>query len=89
MATVTVRHLDEATKKALQHRAVRHGVSMEQEIRMILKSAVLHQRHAAATDEEPGRNWYDSVRDLVENHGGFDVELPPRNQMMREPPTFE
>lgn len=83
MATVTVRNLDESTKRALQHRAVRHGVSMEQEIRAILDAAVVSTERAAKDD-----NLYDAVRKLVDKYGGFDLELPPR-EPMREPPTFD
>ena len=87
MATVTVRNLAENTKRALQHRAVQHGVSMEQEIRAILDEA-------AKTDVDLKRkerrddNLYDAIRKLVEPYGGFDLDIPPR-EPMREPPKFE
>jgi plasmid stability protein len=40
MAQVIVRNLDDAVKRKLQRRAVRHGHSMEEEIRDILRNAV-------------------------------------------------
>jgi len=41
MNQVIVRKLDEDTKRRLKRRAASHGVSMEEEIRMILQDAVL------------------------------------------------
>lgn len=84
MATLTIRNLDDDTKKALRFRAARHGVSMEQEARTILRSAV----ETEAAGQSPRESFYDSVRKLVDKYGPFDVELPPR-QPMREPPTFD
>jgi plasmid stability protein len=40
MAQVIVRNLDDAVKRKLQRRAARHGRSMEEEIRDILRDAV-------------------------------------------------
>jgi plasmid stability protein len=40
MTSLTVRNLDEATKQRLRIRAARHGVSMEEEVRRILKEAL-------------------------------------------------
>lgn len=40
MASLIIRNLDESTKQALRLRAARHGVSMEEEARRILKSAL-------------------------------------------------
>jgi len=38
MASITIRNLDEATKQALRERAARNGRSMEEEVRLLLKS---------------------------------------------------
>jgi plasmid stability protein len=40
MAQVIVRNLDESVKRKLKQRAARHGHSMEEEIRDILRDAV-------------------------------------------------
>lgn len=40
MASLIIRNLDETTKQALRLRAAQHGVSMEEEARRILKSAL-------------------------------------------------
>ena len=88
MATLTIRNLDDETKQALRFRAARHGVSMEQEARLILKKTVLSDGESRFQPGS-GESWYQSIRKLVEPHGGFDIEIPPRNKTMREPPTFE
>ncbi len=41
MSQVVVRNLDEGVKAGLKLRAVRHGWSMEEEVRQILRKAVL------------------------------------------------
>ena len=40
MATLTIRNLDESTKAQLRIQAARHGRSMEEEARTILRSAI-------------------------------------------------
>ncbi|MCB8954724.1 MAG: plasmid stabilization protein [Ardenticatenales bacterium] len=40
MSSLTIRNVDEATKRRLRIRAARHGVSMEEEVRRILKEAL-------------------------------------------------
>lgn len=40
LANMSVRKLDEETLNRLRDRAARHGVSMEEEVRQILKRAV-------------------------------------------------
>ena len=40
MATLTIRNIDDETKRLLRLRAARHEHSMEEEVRQILRSAV-------------------------------------------------
>lgn len=40
MTSLTIRNVDDATKQRLRLRAARHGVSMEEEVRRILKEAL-------------------------------------------------
>lgn len=47
MATLTVRNLSEATRRALKERAARHDRSMEAEARAILEGAVARPDHVA------------------------------------------
>ena len=44
MAQLIVRNLDEVVKRKLQRRAARHGRSMEEEVRDILRDAVKDDR---------------------------------------------
>lgn len=88
MATLTIRNLDEETKRSLRMRAARRGVSMEQEARMLLARAVRLPEDDPAQRAD-GAGWYRSIRELLEPHGGFDLDLPPRNQAMRDPPAFD
>jgi plasmid stability protein len=84
MATLTIRNLDEGTKQTLRLRAARRGVSLEEEVRGILRSVT--------AEAEPPRifdNLYDAIRDLVEPYGGFELEIPERSYPVREPPKFE
>ena len=46
MAQVIVRNLDDTVKRKLQRRATRHGHSMEEEIRDILRDAVKDEARA-------------------------------------------
>ena len=43
MAQLVVRNLDEELKEHLKRRAARHGRSMEQEVRSLIRDAVLSQ----------------------------------------------
>jgi plasmid stability protein len=81
MASIIVRRLDEATKTRLRVRAARHGRSMEEEAREILKAAV-------AQDRERSRNLAEAIRARFAPLGG--VNLPPlRREPLREPPKLD
>jgi plasmid stability protein len=45
MAQFIVRHLEETVKARLKRRAARHGRSMEDEVRHILRDAVKDEKH--------------------------------------------
>lgn len=80
MATMTIRNLDDDLKSRLRVRAARHGQSMEEEARSILRSAL-------AAEPLSGRALVDDIRALVEPMGGIELDLPARVPM-REPPDF-
>ena len=66
MASISVRRIDDEVYESLRIRAAKHGVSMEEEVRQILRRAV----------SAPER-----LGDLaLEYFGedGVDLELPPR-----------
>lgn len=65
MANLSVRKLDDKTLSRLRIRAARHGVSMEEEVRQILKRAV-------AVPERLG----DLALQIFGPTFGVDLELP-------------
>ena len=56
MASITIRKLEETTKRKLKVRAAMHGRSMEQEAREILKSAL------SAIRRRSGQTWRSRIR---------------------------
>ena len=81
VASITIRNLDDAVKGKLRLRAARHGRSMEEEVRNILRAAL------AKDVAEPG-NLYAAIRRRIEPLGGVELEIPPREKS-REPPRFD
>lgn len=73
MATLTIRNLDERTKAQLRIQAARHGHSMEEEARSILRSAI-EAAHPAAHHEGLGSRIQAHFAQL----GGAELDLPPR-----------
>ena len=77
MATMTIRDLDDKLKRRLRIQAARHGRSMEDEARDILRTAL---------SVEPARTGglVDSIRARIEPFGGVDLKIASR-EAMREP----
>lgn len=80
MATMTIRNLDDKLKARLRVQAARHGRSMEDEARDILRTAL-------STEAESGASLYEAIRARFEPLGGVELALPPR-EPMREPPDL-
>ena len=68
MASLRVRNLDDDTLRRLRVRAADHGVSVEEEVRRIIKQAV-------STPERIGDL---AVRLFTPAYGGPELELPER-----------
>jgi plasmid stability protein len=81
MASLTIRNLDERLKARLRLQAARHGRSMEDEAREIMRRAL------AGGDRVP-RNLAKAIRQRFASLGGVELEIPPR-EAMREPPQFD
>ncbi len=80
MASITIRNLDEALKGKLRVRAARHGRSMEEEARDILRMALAGGARTPA-------NLADALRQRFAPFGGIDLpELP--DAPLRDPPDF-
>jgi len=80
MATMTIRNIDEDLKARLRIQAARHGRSMEDEVRDILRTAL-------STQPKSGASLYKAIRARFEPLGGVELELSLR-EPMREPPDF-
>lgn len=79
MASITIRNLDEETKRRLRVRAAQLNRSMEEEARDILC--------AALAQEAPNVHLADLIQARFRKLGGVQLALPER-QGIREPPDF-
>jgi plasmid stability protein len=74
VASITIPDIDERLKARLRLQAARHGHSMEQEAREILRTAL-----------SPGRSrngsLVDSMRARIEPLGGIELEIAPRESI--------
>ena len=77
MASITIRNLEETTKRKLKIRAAENGRSMEQEAREILKQALRHK-------PKSGAELVKRIRAIWEPRGGVELEPLPR-EPMRDP----
>jgi len=76
MATLTIRNLDERTKAQLRIQAARHGRSMEEEARTILRTAIEARQPVA------GRTGLGSrIHEHFAQLGGVELELPERSSL--------
>lgn len=78
MASITIRNLDERIKARLRLRAARHGRSMEEEARLLLRSAL-----AGDAPGKPGVA--EAIQARFKRLGGVELRLPKR-EPVREPP---
>ena len=74
MASITIRNLEETTKRKLKVRAAMNGRSMEHEAREILNSA-LRQK------PKTGADLVEAIRKRFAPFGGVDLEPYPRKPM--------
>ena len=80
MASMTIRNLDEKLKARLRMQAAKHGRSMEDEARDILRSAL-------STVSVRTASLAKSIRRRIEPLGGVELQTSPR-EPMREPLNF-
>ncbi len=81
MGQLIVRNIENAVKERLQRRARRHGRSMEEEVRDILRSA-------AKEEEESVRPLGTEISRLFVRLG-LDAEIPELRGHGIKPPAFE
>jgi antitoxin FitA len=80
LASMTIRNLDEKLKARLRVQAAKHGRSMEDEARDILRSAL-------STLSSRG-SLVKSIRHRIEPLGGVELQIEPR-EPLREPVKLE
>lgn len=79
MATLTIRGIPESLRRSLRLRAARHGRSMEEEVRQLLREAIVRER--------ADRGLGSRITSRFARAGG--VELPKiRRAVPRTPPGF-
>ena len=80
IASITLRHLDDEVTRRLRIRAAENGRSMEQEVRVVLREALLQEPSPG-----PGKDLAEAIRSRFAPYGGVELELPSREPMC-EPP---
>jgi plasmid stability protein len=80
LAQLVVRNIEDRVKAGLQRRARRHGRSMEQEVREILRDA--------AHDEEPARGLGTAISSLFAK-GGLASDIPELRGQSIQGATFD
>ena len=81
MASITIRNLDAKLKQRLQMRAAKHGRSMEDEARDILRVTLAEERAAP-------QDLVLAIRRRFAPFGGVELPTEPRERM-GEPPNFD
>lgn len=75
MASITIRNIDDELKASLRLQAARHGLSMEETARRILRQTL----HESRQTKGLGSRIHQRFRAL----GGIDLELPARGDLPR------
>jgi antitoxin FitA len=79
MASLTIRNIDDALKAKLRLRAARHGRSMEEEARQLLRQGLVQSPPSTGLGSRISRRFADV--------GGVDLPAVKRSRP-RRPPTF-
>jgi len=80
MATLTIRDLDESLKRDLRMRAASRNRSMEEEVRQILRAALLES-------PVPAKDLATRIRARFVGLGDVELSVPTR-EPVRNPPSF-
>lgn len=82
MTTLTVHDIDEAIEKQLQQNALKHNCSIEEEVRRILKQALL--------PIEPQKKFGSYLHQhIIELSSGIELELPKRSLPRSAPKLYD
>ena len=80
MPSMTIRDIDDKLKSKLRIQAARHGRSMEDEARDILRTAL-------SVEPTQTGGLVEAIRARIEPLGGVELKIAAREEM-REPVTF-
>ena len=83
MGSITIRNLDDSLKASLRQRAARHGLSMEQEVRNILRRTL-----SAEAPSPSGLSFSQRIHQRFKGQGIDELPVPER-QPARPLPSFE
>lgn len=81
MATLTIRDLDESLKRDLRMRAASRNRSMEEEVRQILRAALVES-------PVPAKDLATRIRARFVGLGDVELSVPTR-EPVRTPPSFD
>jgi len=75
MTSITIDHIDDQLKASLHMQAARHGLSVEEEARRILRQML----------DQPQKDlgWGSRIHQRFKAIGGIDLELPKRDDLPR------
>lgn len=82
MGNLNIPDPDDELRASLSARAAEHGRTVEEEAEEILREATGTPARVVT-----GADLLRSIRAIVDEFGGFELELPPRDGV-REPPDF-
>jgi plasmid stability protein len=83
MTSLTIRNVDDATKQRLRMQAARHGVSMEEEVRRILKEAL----RPAQAPSGLGKRLRDRFAEVAAEEFGVPQRHAPRRALQWDEPA--
>ncbi|HKL78487.1 MAG TPA: plasmid stabilization protein [Gammaproteobacteria bacterium] len=81
MANITIHDIDNTLAERLKAEAARHGRSVEDEARDILRASLSREGDTA-------QGLGSALHELFRPLGGADLDIPPR-EPMREPPQLD
>jgi antitoxin FitA len=82
MAQLVVRNIENTVKERLQRRAKRNGRSMEEEVREILRNAVMNKH-------TPSKGLGSEIAALISKRGGLDADIPELRGHEAKPAVFD
>jgi antitoxin FitA len=80
VASITIRNLEDDLKQRIRVRAAEHGHSLEEEVREILRHAVV--------EPQPPKNLGKAIHARFAKLGGVDLHLPERGPKPTGPPAL-